>query len=577
MEHWAKTAELEGLRYFAQRLDEMLFDYTLDTYKPAALNSISLCDEALSLISDVENKIIDEQNLEHVMDELLWALRQDDVAKKLLDLDPEFYVQTDRETPLPVKRRRLETLSGSLGVFRYVEAGKEKLARAVRGNSKSEIDALLRGYVPALINHGVSKQSIHDRLIECFFRKDKQVTDVSDVDKFLEKIYPYTHEFNIIFSVSNLILQVKDSVRAFKLKIAEELPEEFQQFATSHSIRCEEGYVFVEVTDVSALDNYSALEKAEQKLEQLSNLFAFFSHKTRLNWSDRVMMTRCCEPGVVSIRRPLSPIQKCSDHKPQFAAQKLNNMLGSLSLRGSSFVKFNQAIELHGMALESAAPDNQLLNLWIAIETITPSSASDSSKIAKIVSGFMPFLLSRYIERIVIMLTKDLLRWNRKACHEIIGKVDGNKKFHQKVLRLVTLSEYDEFRREFYSRLDDFPLLRYRIFSLHERMKGPDKIKAMLNLHKKKLEWQIRRIYRTRNLMVHSGRTPSFVDTLIENSHDYLDQVLSRIMRFGEGDFPVSSLNQAFDIVDAKYIGLESALNRIKEFDGSTVEIILSN
>ena len=47
----------------------------------------------------------------------------------------------------------------------------------------------------------------------------------------------------------------------------------------------------------------------------------------------------------------------------------------------------------------------------------------------------------------------------------------------------------------------------------------------MMEAHQKKVEWQIRRIYRTRNLIVHSGRSPIFLHALIENAHDYLDQI----------------------------------------------------
>ncbi|MFM0406833.1 hypothetical protein [Paraburkholderia dipogonis] len=576
-EHWGQTSGLEGLRYLGQRLDEMLFDYTLDTYKPAALNSLFLCTEALDLIDDVEAEFIDDQNLDHVMDELLWSLRQDEVAKRLLDLDPDYYVQTNRDTPLTMKRRRLETLSSSLGVYRYINLGNELLIEAVKSNSKSEIDGILRGYVPALINHGVSKQSIYEKVGDFFFNTENSIVDVTDIHTFLTDLYPVNHHFRVVFLVSDLILQVKESIVAFGLKILEELPDDFSAFAASHGFRREEGYVYVEVEDIQAVDSYSAREKAEHKIEQLSNLFAFFSHKSHLQWDDRALLSQCCQEGVASARRPLSPIQKCSDTKPQFAAQKLNKLLRSMPLRGPSFVKFNQAIELHGMALESAAPDNQLLNLWIAIETITPANITGGSKIGRIVTGFMPFLLQRYVERLVIRLTKDLFRWNRKACHEIMAKIEGGKKFHQKVLRFLILEEYDDLRKELYAKLDSFPLLRYRLFSLNSKLKNPNKIIDLLDSHRKKVEWQLRRIYRTRNLMVHSGRTPTFIETLIENSHDYLDQVLNNVIDFGDKGLPVTTLHQAFDLAAAKFHRLENKLAELKAFDSENITLLMSD
>ncbi len=73
---WHKKEELATLFFFAQRLDELFFDYTLDTYKPPALNSVFLCKEAIRLITDIENDLIDVANLNYVLDELLWSLKQ---------------------------------------------------------------------------------------------------------------------------------------------------------------------------------------------------------------------------------------------------------------------------------------------------------------------------------------------------------------------------------------------------------------------------------------------------------------------------------------------------------------------
>ncbi|KAI3592298.1 hypothetical protein D9X30_2695 [Cupriavidus sp. U2] len=574
-DHWSQISELEGLLYLGQRLDEMLFDYTLDTYKPAALNSLFLCNEALSLISDIESDVIDAQNLDHVMEELLWSLRQDEIAKDLLDLQPDYYVQTNKDTPLSLKRRRLEVLESSLGVYRYIKAGNELLTKAVEKNSKSEIDAILRCYIPALINFGVSKLSLFEKVNDFFFNPERRISDLSQIQDFLREIYPVAHEFQVILLVSNLVLEVKESINDFGLIILEELPEDFEAAAKVNAFEAPEGYVYVKAGDIRAVDNYSAREEAEQKIEQLSQLFTFFSHKAQLKWDDRVLLSRCCQTGISLIRRPLPSIQKCSDTKPQFAAPKMNKFLRSITLRDASFVKFKQAIELHGMALSSSTPDNQLLNLWIAIETITPSSLNGGSKIARIVTDFMPFLLERYVERLIIRLTKDLFRWNRKACHEIIAKIDGGKKFHQKVLRLVILDEYDDLRKELYSKLNSFPLLRNRIFSLNSKLKNPAKVKTLLDAHKQKVEWQLRRIYRTRNLVVHSGRTPTFIDTLIENSHDYLDQILNKVIYFGVMGMPVKTLDQAFDLAEARYILFERKLSESKEFNNGNIFMLM--
>lgn len=64
----------------------------------------------------------------------------------------------------------------------------------------------------------------------------------------------------------------------------------------------------------------------------------------------------------------------------------------------------------------------------------------------------------------------------------------------------------------------------------------------------------MRRIYRTRNLIVHSGRVPPpYIDTLIENGHDYLDTIVFEVMRISCGPYSATSLEQVFEIAKIRY------------------------
>ncbi|HDR1892148.1 TPA: hypothetical protein QB628_000993, partial [Pasteurella multocida] len=84
-----KFSDLENKNnfvFFAQLLEEMLFDYTLDTYKPSILNIHSLIEEALEVINEVENGNIKSPNISHVLDELISNLEKDIIAQNLITL-----------------------------------------------------------------------------------------------------------------------------------------------------------------------------------------------------------------------------------------------------------------------------------------------------------------------------------------------------------------------------------------------------------------------------------------------------------------------------------------------------------
>ena len=52
---WDNTnGDLDGLLYFAQRLDEMLFNFSIDLYKAPVLNTHSLLVEYISIYNNTE-------------------------------------------------------------------------------------------------------------------------------------------------------------------------------------------------------------------------------------------------------------------------------------------------------------------------------------------------------------------------------------------------------------------------------------------------------------------------------------------------------------------------------------------
>lgn len=82
--HWTDSTNQQGLLFFAQILNECLFDYTLDIYKPQALNVRMLCIEALQTIDNIKIGLIKKPNIDAIIEELQWNLNGDFVAKGIL-------------------------------------------------------------------------------------------------------------------------------------------------------------------------------------------------------------------------------------------------------------------------------------------------------------------------------------------------------------------------------------------------------------------------------------------------------------------------------------------------------------
>lgn len=578
IKRWRISEHTEGLLFFAQRLDELLWDYTLDSYKPASLNAPSLCKEAIALILDIENELIDKANLKHVLEELEWSIQNDHIAKKLLDLSFDSYIPNtdDPDVKLSDLKRKLEIVERSLEPYRYLHECFDCLMVAVKSFKKKTIDSVLRNTVTALINMGVSKRFLYETTQDYFFAPDgPDIVGYENLEVYLKKIYPKSHNFEVYFVVSDLIDTVKDSLQAFSMKLLSELPDEISETARNNGIEKIAGYRYVAVGNLRGFDIFSVQERATAKLDQLSDLFTLFHHRKKISWLPKVVVSQCCREYPVAVTLTKGAMDKPFDMPAEKASKELNRLIRNIGLHGSSFDRFNRVADLHGISVSSDIVENQLVNLWTALETLIPVSMK-GAKIANVVDSMIPFLQLTYIKNLISRLGHDLIIWRRWTTKRILNKVEGGNgsSITQKLLALLCIADNETIRKEFYTELEDFHLLRFRLFTLAEMLASPEKIKKALDIHEKKLKWQIRRIYRTRNLIVHSGFKPTYIHGLVENGHEYLDQILFEIMKFTCGDYRTASLEQAFDLASIKLERFKATLEQTATFSADNCQFL---
>lgn len=573
---WALGKETEALLFFAQRMDELLFDYSLDAYKPGALTSSTLCEEALDLIAEVESGIVDASNLGHVLEELVWTLRHDLVAQSLLDADVGQYVLQHTDTPLHEKKIRLEVLGKTLHERRYLVACMDLLIGAVGKKTKSDIDRLARTLVEALVGMGVSKEFLYKKTKEFFFVGDapKLSTGEQLVD-FFGFIGPVTHEFDVFFVVSKKIKSVEESIRAFGIELLDEVPEVLAEISLQKSFAPSSEEVLVQVKDIQGYDCYSARGDAERRIDMLRDMFTLFFHRNELRWRNEALIRQCCEENVAIVSASKNSMQKAFDPNEKHASKQLNWMLDNMAMHKESYRKLIRVIDMHGICVTNDVPENQLLNLWIAIETLVPSR-DGRNKIGNILTEFSPFLRRTHVRRIIDRLLRDLMVWNAYVTRKIIRKVQcaKGKRMAIRLLHLLALKENEAVRSELYAELKDFHLLRFRVFSISRDLSKPISVRSLIDEYLMRVSWQIRRIYRTRNLLVHAGTAPRYLSALIENGHDYLDVVLSEILDYSCSPYRIATLGQVFELQAMLVREYERKLASIETFDQNNIDFL---
>lgn len=566
LDKWTSIDQSKNLLFFAQLLDELFFDFSLDTYKPSAMNSSLLCEEALEVIQEVDNGNIKEPNIKHVLNELCTNLDSDEVSKSLITLD----LQQIKSVLLPPKgeifekKVVIELISKEINLKKYREKNEQLLIDAIINHGDfRRIRSLTRSYATTLVNLGFSSEFISNTTQNFFFYSTKnQISENKNIEDFLAIFSAKPDTYSLIFKSPENIINYKASFNAFDIELKKDLSD---LSVNTSNFNLENQQIFVCLKGIKARDTFAAKNAAENILETLSTIFGLFHHKQQIKWQPECLILNQRTLAVKKSKININAMHKCIDQRPPVAARSANKFLSEFGLESSSFNIFSRSAQLHSLALNSDSKENQLLNLWIALESIIPAKHSDlNSNIEHIINKTTPFLNLGYFQRLVIQFTSDLFNWNKGRVLKTLKDIPG-KNSVIKVAKLLALSEYEPQRAQLKSHFKDFHLMSDRFDYLCFIHSSPENMLSGLKSHSERVGWQIRRIYRARNLIVHSGNTPSYTEILIENIHGYLDKVMNNIIQLASKSRKATSIEQAFKYVELTYAELEKILST-KEF-----------
>lgn len=552
LRNWSNPDECKSLIYFAQLMDEMLFTYTLDTYKPSVINTPTIGVECLETIRDVEAGIINEKNVEHLTAELINNLKNDDVAKEILGSAYQSFCNKLKNPKISPKERR--SITEIIVVQLSPKAYKEESERLIYNEitslqwSTEKIRKLTRNYVSLLIYIGYSQSSLRNKVTDFFYRNPNQITKNIEVRDFFDCVKLETKKYSVHFKVGGIFLETEPTFKNLKLSISPTPSEKIKDHDFFKQLK---GKLVLTAHDIQALDHFSARERAEKLLSLAASFLNLFHHKENPTWSNEALVVESETIHRVSGR--LNPMTKGRDMRPEKARRKIALLMSDFDMANQSFSKFLKSAELHSMALKSESIENQLLNLWTSLESLVPNEArsKDEATIEHIANKIIPFLNISYIDGLIENLLKDLIRWDRVIISKHLIGITGNYKV--RLAKLLILQEYEGARISLEAKFKDYTLLQDRFNHIKKTISSPQKIKETLDNHTKRLEWQFRRIYRTRNNIVHSGKNPIFTHLLVEHTHNYLDIILDHLVFLASKPRKIRTVSQGFKYIEVLY------------------------
>ena len=533
---WKINKVTENILFFAQMVEELLFNFSPDEYKLQALNSRILCEEALRALVDVnEAEKSDGEAFRPVIEELGACLLSDPAVGELLPgTRSEFVTNLQRADSVHDLKTQL-TLLNKILKESYLQKTRQLLKEFVIFNDREKITQLTRNLLAELIDVGFSSEFIFFENKNYFFEgKVPEIIDsITALEGFFERFPARKKNWTVIFRVGKDLKRIRNFSPDVEVSISVEKPKlDLPDKSDNVDLFLVKNYKlpnYLIFKNISAFDPFSARQLAEEHLWIIDSFVRYHVHRKQFEWSSAAFV-QDTEKSVAGVfGRPVPPVLKRPDQGPgplfNFMAETASTVFAE-TLDGASSQRLFRAFQRHEVATRSSIPECQLLELWSAIEILFSTDSCRPAKMSRITDALFPYAIKGFAAKQAADLVKSIRIANSDEANRILNSVEYGHNPIEKCLLLLTTEENRDNRKRLLFALGNHVLLKNRILHLAQSFSTADAALHTINSYREKVAWQIQRIFRCRNLILLSGETVPGVNILVENLHSYLDRVM---------------------------------------------------
>ena len=543
--NWSNVESCYNLLFFSELVNELLFDYSIPSNRVATLNTHYLCLDAISAIEGIENHGVPEGTLKPIVAELYLAIAKDPAFADTGISPLRYFIKYEKDKPRisqnvselnyqELKKAVLSIHSRFFTKNDYYNILKEKTCDIVQRNNQSEqiqLFRLTKSLLTELIDFGYSQRYIFDVMNTLYWNPQNEVNSPSQINDFF-KAFDFTRRsYTVVFVVS------RSGMKKFVgyidgLSLSEEFKQRTARRNESKFLNKGKKQAFL-VIEQNGLDPYEAANSAKQLISFRSAFYRLCDHEYKYD-INRAKCGVYYENQFYQIPEDISAVKHIkmpSDRQISESMNASNSALSSLSHQISErddFYTLINASLFHAQSLDTTSQQNQLLDLWAIFESVLDiSNAHTSERITQICMYLVPILKRKYVFLLFEQLASDIKRYSENEFYSIAGTCKHDSEIVQKICEFVLLDDMKEQRTAFLDKCQDFPLLRERITYYNEKLRKPIDAFRFVEKHADYVRWQIMRIYRNRNLIIHNGDSMPYLHLLIENLHSYVDEFFS--------------------------------------------------
>lgn len=545
---------------FYQVWQELVNAKTLDIYQYRILTSLSALEElAEVLVKTIKGVFTNDANVESCREETLYILNADMIVEKYYKAigNRLKYALGSKPKTDAEKTRLLAQVKYAINEMgtTYEENAVEELKKSIDAGKIKEIVFYANIVASQAAHNGWSTQALSDLLR--FFREEKEFDEQWDL--FKQTVLNHekkSHNILIYIPFKNQrngnnpdTLGILEHL-GLDVCTYEQLTREYSSISDITSLlKAEKKYFRV---NALAYDIYSAAHIAIREISDLLNMASFYNLVSAWNLSSVSIVV----------------IDDVSKYHKAFNAEQLYRTYDYLDSSGKVFEytkniftnankmtireKLTGAFGYANISRASLFQEEKYMNLWVALESLARTRMY--SDIITNVKKTVPAAMSlRYIYRIVRNYVEDCIRC--KVTYDFPEYcIDMKQETKQKLVKeTIEVFRDSELYNQLLQKCKVNSLLQYRTEKIYEILNDSKMLKAKVKNHHDRVEWQIQRLYRIRNEIVHSAlQNETSLITYIEHLYDYLSIYITEIVScMSEGK--EGTLEEALAVIKDNY------------------------
>ena len=532
---WPSTANATRYRLFAEQVVELVYESSWESYKCHALSTVTKIRELRVFCRKVIDRTIPKPSLLPIIQEVNDSVQSDPVCRDILSRKHLNHIELSIDFSNTVERI-FDSAGLLLDIFytEYQEACEKMILSSCASctSSKNELITLTKLYVSCLVNKGFDKKHIFERSKETFWSGSvKRCTPGLLKRFFLNFSTKKEKKYDVSFvckrrqakALKNLFgFEVFENKANSSFKDIEEFPATFGE-GENKRIVC--------IPQTSSVDPYSAVRKTRPFLNTANSLHYLHPRQSSIQIDEMVCVV---EPKSQKVYK----IHNGGDFQPhQHLRTRSGSSMDSLGLATYAFGatskrdrktqdRLYRSLNSLALASKSADHESRLVTMWSAFESLLPEPTKEEGKGARI---------THFVPLIVPCVCYDYIFSSFNECYFNCSKMFGPS-FSEKVkeyggssdakgFAAIMLAE-DKAKKALLKEVSKSPLICNRLWRLHKIINDPKQLSDYWAKHEKRVDWQLHRIYRERNELVHSGAQSPFLEGLVENTYNYYRAVI---------------------------------------------------